>query len=140
MTYVSIEIDGEDVNSGEDFERLTVQGPGDRFRCSECHEEWDGDDMSREDVANEECPELDEGNHRIEDAPLSWLNHAGVSFDESEDSVTVSISVGDPRGAFAFTVRRTPDGKLIMHTPYPGEGRPHVETRELQPGTLAIGY
>jgi hypothetical protein len=160
MTYVSVEIDGEDVNGGEDFERLTVSGPAvDGFTCKHCGNVWDeGED--RDEVAQDLCPNreacsddacpcdetTDHGTHELTVLPLSWLNHAGVSFDEGEDAVTVSISVGDPRGAFTFTVRRVPDdadgplaGKLIMHMPYPGEGTPHVETRELHPGTLIIG-
>lgn len=138
MAFVSITVDGEEVNAGEDFERLTVAGPGDRFSCTKCGESWDSDELDEEEANASDCPDGDQ--HTVTSSPLSWLNHAGVSFDEDEDSVTVSISVGDPRGAFTFTVRRLPDGRLIMHTPYPGEGMPHVATRELHPGTLAIGY
>lgn len=72
--------------------------------------------------------------------PLSWLNSAAIDFDYDQDSVSVSISVGDPRGAFVFTVRRRPDtGELLLHTPYPGEGMPHMALEALQPGTFRIG-
>ncbi|MFD8493365.1 hypothetical protein [Amycolatopsis sp. NPDC059657] len=70
-----------------------------------------------------------------------------VGVDEDEDSVTLAISVGDPRGAFTFTVRRVPDdvdgplaGRLIMHTPYPTEPLPHEHLTPLHPGTHLIGH
>lgn len=78
-------------------------------------------------------------DEEAEREPLAWCNSAAMDWNAAEDSVTVSISVGDPRGAFAFTVRRLADGSLIMHTPYPGEGMPHMPLRELHPGTYEIG-
>lgn len=160
MTFASIEIDGNTVDAGEDFERLNVSGPStDGFTCKHCGNTWD-EDEDRAEVAQDLCPgreacsdvecpcdeTTDHAKHELTTIPLAWLNHAGVSFSEEEDAVTVSISVGDPRGAFSFTVRRVPDdadgplaGKLIMHMPYPGESTPHVETRELHPGTLIVG-
>lgn len=74
-----------------------------------------------------------------ESGPLSWLNSARVVLDPKEDSVTFCASIGDPRGAFTFTLRRKPDGGLIIHMPHPGEGMAHEETRELHPGTLEVG-
>jgi hypothetical protein len=71
-------------------------------------------------------------------APLSWCNSATLTFSEEEDAVHVSISVGDPRGAFSMTVRRLTDGTIVLHHPYPGEGWAHMETREDHPGTLVI--
>lgn len=78
--------------------------------------------------------------------PFSWANSAAISLDDSDESITVTISVGDPRGAFTFTVRRIPDdassdlaGRLIMHTPYPGEPIPHEKLTEIRPGTYLIG-
>lgn len=80
--------------------------------------------------------------HVPEPLTLGWVNSAGISVDESGDSITTTISVGDPRGAFAFTVRRvTPDeGQpyLIMHTPYPGMGYAHMPVTELHSGTYRI--
>jgi DNA-directed RNA polymerase subunit RPC12/RpoP len=68
--------------------------------------------------------------HTPEPVPLSWANSAGIRLNEDADEITVTISVGDPRGAFAFTVRRvTPDeGEpyLVMNTPYPGMGWAHM--------------
>jgi hypothetical protein len=69
-----------------------------------------------------------------------------VYTDESEDSVTVSISVGDPRGAFTLTIRRVPDdadsdlaGQLIMHTPHATQSTPHLELTPLHDGTFVVG-
>lgn len=82
--------------------------------------------------------------HEPEPMPLSWVNSAGIHTDADGDSVTVTISVGDPRGAFAFTVRRvTPDDGepyLVMHTPYPGEGLPHMPLTRISDGTYRIGH
>jgi hypothetical protein len=84
--------------------------------------------------------------HDAERVPLSWCNSAGIRLDESQDSVTVMISVGDPRGAFVFTVRRVPDdvdsdlaGQLVMYVPYPGEPAPHMPLSPLMDGTYLVG-
>ena len=88
------------------------------------------DDPAVDDV--DSAPDFGEGPHRADRVALSWCNSAGIHTDETEDSVTVTISVGDPRGALAFTVRRIPDdaptnaGRLLLHTPYRGESRPHA--------------
>lgn len=130
-----------------------------RFSCVACGAETT-DDPDRDEI----CPDRDyrtwdeetddwvddpddpSGPHAWEPVPASWLNSAGISFRAEDDSVTVSISVGDPRGAFTMTVRRVPDdvdgdlaGKLIMHVPYPGETTPHVPMRRLHDGTYIIG-
>lgn len=91
-------------------------------------------------------PDYGEGPHDPERIPLSWCNSAVVRTDESEDSVTVSISVGGPRGAFSLTIRRVPDdvdsslaGHLIMHAPYAGQPLPHMELTPLHDGTFVVG-
>lgn len=66
----------------------------------------------------------------------SWMNSAQVHVDPEADEVTLTVSVGDPRGGFVFTVRRLPDGRLLIHTPHPGESTPHVKTIQLHEGTL----
>lgn len=87
-----------------------------------------------------------EGPHDPERIPLSWCKSAAVRTDESEDFVTVSISVGGPRGAFSLTIRRVPDdvdsslaGHLIMHAPYAGQPLPHTELTPLHDGTFVVG-
>ncbi|MGH3564477.1 MAG: hypothetical protein ACRDRH_00295 [Pseudonocardia sp.] len=88
-------------------------------------------------------PPADAATRRDEPA-LAWCNRAAISTHEDQDAITVNISVGDARGGFAFTVRRMPDsafehaGRLLLHTPYPGEPMPHVGITELRPGTYLI--
>ncbi|MBV9011074.1 MAG: hypothetical protein JO272_03310 [Pseudonocardiales bacterium] len=91
-------------------------------------------------------PDYGEGMHDPERIPLSWCNSAGISTNEADDSITVSLSVGDPRGAFAFTITRIPDnansdraGRLILHAPYPGQPSPHKELTQIHAGVYVIG-
>lgn len=76
-------------------------------------------------------------------SPLSWWNSSAIDVDPNDNSVTVTISVGDPRGAFVFTVRQVEpdDGApyLIMHTPYPGQGWAHMPLTYLH-GSEAGAY
>lgn len=67
-----------------------------------------------------------------------WFNSARIKVDPDKDEVTCAVSVGDPRGAFVFTIRRKPDGTLLIHTPYPGESLPHMRTKQLHKGTLEV--
>jgi len=69
---------------------------------------------------------------------LGWVNSARIVADPDDDAVHVSISVADPRGAFVMTVRRKPDGTLLIHLPHPGESMPHAKTEQLHPGTLKV--
>lgn len=98
-------------------------------------------DMLEVDRVQVEFPAASNGmqSDAQERGPLGWCNSAAISLDRRDDAVTVSISVGDPRGAFAFTVRRLSDGRLVLHTPYPGEGMAHMQLREMHPGTYEIG-
>ncbi|WP_200826152.1 hypothetical protein [Kibdelosporangium aridum] len=127
------------------------------FRCRACGEDLISTTEGLSTVSGEvDCrdfeppdgPDSDQldGPHDPERVPLSWCNSAAVHSDESQDSVTVSISVGDPRGAFTFTIRRVPDdsdgdlaGQLVMHTPYVGEAAPHMPLAALHDGTYLIG-
>ena len=70
--------------------------------------------------------------------PLGWLNSASIVTDANDDAVRFFVSVGDPRGAFQFTVRRMPDGDLLIQTPTTGDSFLHRPLRELFPGTLQI--
>lgn len=71
--------------------------------------------------------------------PLGWVNNAAITLDREDDAVHLTISVGDPRGAFCLTVRRLKDGTLLMHVPHP-EGTPlHRPLTELHAGTYRIG-
>lgn len=94
---------------------------------------------------DDDAPDVEGGPHDPERLPLSWINSAAIDADELGDSVTVSISVGDPRGAFTFQIRRIPDdvdgdlaGRLVLHMPHPGETSPHRELTQLHAGTCVI--
>lgn len=73
-----------------------------------------------------------------EPGPFAWCNSASITLDPDDNAVHVSISVGDPRGAFVMTVRQLSDGSLVLHHPHPSDGMAHLDTTELHPGTLAI--
>lgn len=157
----SISIDGEPQAVSDDVETVLVEFDTDSaetHRCTACYEPLTEEDgVYKGGRQGAECTEniSDEPDadgdyyylpHDPEPIPLSWVNSAGVHLNEGEDSVTVTISVGDPRGAFAFTVRRIPAdadgelaGRLLMHTPYPGQSSPHMPVKELHPGTYVIG-
>lgn len=73
--------------------------------------------------------------------PGNWI---GFSTNLEEESVSVQISVGDPRGCLEFTLRRwtdpeTGEPSLLLHCPHPGESTPHVTMTEHHPGTYRIG-
>ena len=70
--------------------------------------------------------------------PLGWLNSASIVTDADDDAVRFFVSVDDPRGAFQFTVRRMPDGELLIQTPTTNTSGSHRPLRELFPGTLQI--
>jgi len=74
-----------------------------------------------------------------ERAPLGWCNSAAISLDRDDDAVHLSISVGDPRGAFVLTVRRLSTGELVMHFPTP-EGTSHMPLTLDHSGTYLIGH
>lgn len=153
--YATLYVDGEAQSIEDEYERVSVDVDDERmrpkFRCARRREDLpDVDEPGA--VAGSECLDrelADDGSyppHEAEGSPLSWVNHAAITLSEEEDSVTVSISVGDPRGAFAFTIRRMPDreeavypGRLLMHLPYPGEPMPHEDLEHIQHGTYLIG-
>nr|WP_042178998.1 hypothetical protein [Kibdelosporangium sp. MJ126-NF4] len=126
-------------------------------RCRACGEELtETADGLCTDSGEYLCPDYDpslgpdsdctDGPHDAERVPLSWCNSATLSTDQTDDAVTVSISVGDPRGAFTFTIRRVPDhvdgplaGQLIMHVPYEDMTSPHMPLTQLHDGTCVIG-
>lgn len=96
--------------------------------------------------ANDTSPDFGEGPHDPQRIALSWCNQAGISLDSAADSVTVSVSVGDPRGTFTFTLTRIPDdaagelaGRIVLHTPYPGEPWAHLPLSEVRPGSYVVG-
>lgn len=96
-------------------------------------ESYDGDATVR--ISNDAA----ENGYEQDAGPLSWLNSARITTDPKDDAVHCLVSVGDPRGAFCFTVRRNPaTGHLLIHVPHPGESMAHEATRQLHPGTLEV--
>lgn len=135
------------------------QGYGDT--CKHCHEAiqhdeagWFGGEHSGLycEYSDDEAGPGDQ-QHEPEDGPGSWCNSASIVVDDDENSVTCSISVGDPRGGFTFQVRKVPTlyngdgsvanpeyaGKLLLHLPHPGEGLPHMALTFDHEGTYVIG-
>lgn len=110
-------------------------------------EQWEHNDGKREcdpQLVAMHDPDLDpdEDNLRVAE-PISEgaseiVNSASLNFDDEHMGCTVTISVGDPRGAFAMTVRRLENGKLILHVPYEADPLPHMPLRKLHEGTYEI--
>lgn len=141
-------VDGEDVSTlmGERIESLAddegarVQvawdaiengytSPG--WTCEDCgqsFERWrDGQKHGRDDHGQTPA-NLREVHALVNSAAIDWMG----------DDLTVTISTGDPRGAFGMTVRRLPDGRRILHVPHPSNAH-HETLTELHPGTYLIG-
>ncbi|WP_106586004.1 hypothetical protein [Murinocardiopsis flavida] len=129
---------------------------GPTHRCRACGDEltrtmtgWvtdDGDGACLLFEPDDDTGHEQTGPHDPAPIPFAWCNSAAITTEESDDAVTVALSVGDPRGAFCFTVTRIPDdaesdlaGCLLLHTPHPGEPAPHAALTELHPGTYVVG-
>ncbi len=69
---------------------------------------------------------------------LSWLNSATIDADPNTDRVRMYCSIGDPRGAFSFEVRRLTDGRILIHLPHPDESLAHMKTKDIGNGTLEL--
>lgn len=148
-------VDDDSVRVSLEFPRETAT----TYRCRACGEDltetvdgYESDYHGRQcsdyvpDDDSDDGPDWGEGPHDAERVPLSWINSAAIDADETDDSVTVSISVGDPRGAFSFQIRRIADdadgdlaGRLVLHVPYPGQPLPHEALTPLHTGTCLIG-
>ena len=71
---------------------------------------------------------------------LSWLNSARIIAEPDNDRVVLTVSIGDPRGAFAIEFRRLPDGRIVIDLPNPADCLAHLPTAETGPGRLVITY
>lgn len=114
MTYASVAVDGEVVDL-DDVQQVQVSFPaedGAEARCRHCHEtiEERSDGWYTDPLGNTgwDCEANDSGPHEPETGPGTWCNSASIVVNDEEDSVTCTISVGDPRGAFGFAVRKVP--------------------------------
>jgi hypothetical protein len=158
MTAV-LHVDSEQSQVEDDSVTVSLEFPWEtatEYRCSACGEPLAEITTGHVDPSGDsECPFYESGEedgpdvgpHAPERTPLSWVNSAVIRVDDVEDAVTVSISVGDPRGAFRFQVRRIPDdapgelaGRLVLHVPYPDEPSPHQQLTALHAGTYLIGH
>jgi hypothetical protein len=149
MVWLSVDVNGDaiqgiseeaDACQGE-VESVKVNGdPEYTLTCRTCGGRYDADGPDDED---RECN--DDGGHKLVPIPLSWMEHASIRVDEENDTVTLSISVGDPQGAFQFTLTRVPvdaatnAGKLFLHVPYEGMSAPHVPLTRTHGGTFLLG-
>lgn len=154
----SIDVTFPAADGGEDTIRCTIcgqhgQGDIDSPDCMETCAEKDCEDCDASGITgsdaecasdDDECPTCEGSgsvpqDHEWEPVPLSWVNSASIDLRESHDEVTVSIGVGDPRGAFVMTIRRGSDGRMFMHVPYENMPSPHVPLTHLHGGTFQLG-
>lgn len=109
-------------------------------QADEC-ETCDGYGINDQGRGDDECGDCDgtgTGPHEWAWVPGSFANSASIHVSD-DDSISVNISVGDPRGSFRMQIRRMEDGTLILHVPYAGMSAPHMPLTELHPGTFRIG-
>ena len=130
--FAVLSVDGTPIGLSDDVaESITLQFDTDSaptHRCRACEEELtetrDGYESTSGDTTCAEFeptadtdPDDGEGPHDPERIPLSWCNSAAVHTDESEDSVTVSISVGDQGSKTIEGTEHTEKNELNGSTP-----------------------
>lgn len=106
------------------------------------HAEVDGTPVPSDDEIDSVAVRNEAGENGYEidsESPIAWLNSARIAVDRDHDEVSLMISVGDPRGAIAMSVRKTPDGRLLLSVPHADDSMAHVEMTELHPGTYQLG-
>lgn len=96
--------------------------------CGETFERWRDAQKHGRDDHGETPANVEHVSALVNSAAIDWMG----------DDLTVSISTGDPRGAFVMTVRRMADGTRILHVPHPDSSQ-HETLTELHPGTYRIG-
>ncbi len=105
------------------------------------HAEIDGEAIHRDKPPESVAMRNDAAENGYEinpKSPLSWMNSARMIVDEAEDSVSLLVSVGDPRGAFCMTVRRKDDGTIVLHVPHEKDSMPHMDLKDIGHGTLVV--
>lgn len=142
--------------------QLSINEEGDKpqYRCSGCDEETDtpenhggeGCDGSGNFIdcvehvldADGDCEHCDGTGeievHEWDEVPLHWVNSASIHADPSCDRIMVTISVGDPRGAFVMSVERMSDGELRLSVPHEHMSMPHMPLQERGPGWFKVGH
>jgi hypothetical protein len=129
------------------------------WQCTYCHAESHEEDMpelpgcrSYDEIVpcpieipdHRDCDHCDDDDqvsvHDWQLTPLTWCNSASINVHPDRDQVTVTISVGDPRGAFVMSAYRLDDGSLRLSVPYPGESMPHMPLHRIHDGFYHVGY
>lgn len=77
--------------------------------------------------------------HKPVAKPLTWVKSASIDPNPDDDSITVAVSVGDPRGAFCMYLRKTPDGRILMDVPHPEQSGLHLPLTQIMPGVYRVG-
>lgn len=134
MTEVSVNMNFvEDV---DDDERNVVTVEFDTgWRCTACKEYF----ADKNSAAMTPCKKAEEGTEHDAVLPVfGWANAAHIEWDPEQDSVTVGISTGDERGSFTMEIRRSPEGRIFMHVPYPDAASLHEPLLPLHEGTYAV--
>ena len=134
--YHVVTVDGDPVES-DDAESVGIHFPDAEnghdaaVYCRDCLATFDHHDDAAEDGPCPDSDQLDDddepvGPHNTADAQLAWINSAAIHLDPDHDEVTVTVSVGDPRGALAMTVGQDDDGHIYVHVPHPDDPMPHL--------------
>lgn len=156
MTYATVRISADEVSEEieqdtfptYELERVSVSFPaedsaGDFCRhCGEMIEEEDGVWTHVDTVAtwcDGQRGEVSKIYAEPDRSPGMWCNSAAITVDEEENSVTVSISLGDPRGAFTMTARRLEDGTLVLYVPSTSDAMSHMPLIPIREGAFEVG-
>ena len=86
-----------------------------------------------------QCPDVENGYDGAEKQHLGWLNSAKVWVSPEKEEISLTVSVGDPRGCFVLTLYRNSEGILHMRTPHPEDSLLHLPLTETMPGTYRVG-
>lgn len=154
--FAEVTVDGEHVQLMDEAGTVLVQFddelPTAPWRCTGCEERFtDEDEAEDEECAEAECV-VHTGDDNCDDhecsfphdlvndpQPLTWLNSAAIHLDEEQDQVQLSISLGDPRGAFVMSLRRDKeDGRIYMEVPHPENWFLHLPLKPLSRGFYAV--
>jgi hypothetical protein len=134
---VNVPLFGEHEASGTTETAFICEYCNDPMASLEATETEDGDDVCAYNSAHDD--EGEEAPHHAIRKPLTWANSAGIRFDEEEDRIQVSISVGDPRGALVMEVWMGEDGNLRLSVPHHSDSSKHVEMKHEHDGYYVLG-
>lgn len=134
--------------SGDDAPDESCEGSGSYLKCFSCRGSHACEDCSGKDTdcpncdGTGECPDCDNDGdievHDWERIPFHWINSASIHVEN--DHVDVTISVGDPRGAFVMRLERHSDGELRLSVPHERMALPHMPLQQRGPGFFKVGH